>query len=203
MFVETSNKMEGVPFADCFTVDTKWRIKEQDSGGETKCHVRIWVKVNFTKSVTLVKGKIERNSIQGTVDYFKAYSRLFLSKFSGGKVEETGTRDVVASPTPGTQSASSSVLPIVLGIGFAFFFLLWFWYWWSAGTMYAYVTELEAKNQQLESLVEELQTEHLREKTAKWSLYLDELLTVTEKLRNEMEFVSDISQVAADHGVET
>ncbi len=31
MMYETSNRMEGIPFADSFTVESKWRITEEVS----------------------------------------------------------------------------------------------------------------------------------------------------------------------------
>ena len=73
--------MEGIPFAECYTVDTKWRITEADK----KCRIQIWVKVNFIRTVSLVKGKIERSSVQGVIDYFKNYAK-FLRQF----IQETG-----------------------------------------------------------------------------------------------------------------
>ena len=147
MLVETSNKMEGIPFADCFTVDTKWRVTEEGSN----CRIKVFVKVNFTKAVSIVKGKIERSSIQGTGDYFKALAASLKSKFTGddeGEKNKPGPQ----KPKPDGSSADKfdiSIIAIALGVGCILFFILWLWYWWSAGNWAVYVAQLESENLKL------------------------------------------------------
>jgi len=187
--VHTSNKMEGVPFADCFTVDTKWKITEEDE----KCRIQVLVKVNFTKSVSLVRGKIERNSVQGTVDYFKSLARFLRSKFRGAAgVAGDAEAEALDEPTAG-KSGLSPVLAITLGVGCALFFVLWLWYWWSAGSWAAYVVELETRNVELELLVEELlqarpaPPEELQETMKQWSNNIGEAMSLLEKVKTELD----------------
>lgn len=182
--------MEGVPFAECFTVDTKWRIKEADK----KCRIQIWVKVNFTRSVSLVKGKIERSSVQGTVDYFKNYAKLLRSKFSGVQETGEGASEPGNPNTVGTASPSSLpfILSIVFGVGLVIFFILWLWYWWSAGVWTSYVLELEGRNLELEKIIEEFQNRKplppldVQEKMVEWTAQMDNIIASVEKLRQEM-----------------
>ena len=194
--VETSNKMEGVPFADCFTVDTKWRITEQSD----ECRIQVWVKVNFTKSVSLVKGKIERNSVQGTQDYFKAYAEMLRARFSGGAEGDSSVPKASApSSSSGTASGRSDLSPILaitLGIGCALFFVLWLWYWWSAGSWATYVGELEARNLELEHLVSQLQNQpppppaDVQETIQGWHERLTTAGDILEKLKAEISSLS-------------
>jgi len=150
LLVETSNKMEGIPFADCFTVDTKWRVTEE---GGSSCRIKVFVKVNFTKAVSIVKGKIERSSIQGTVDYFKALAAAVKSKFTGDDDEDSTNPVGPQKPKAGAGSSADkfdiSIIAIALGVGCILFFILWLWYWWSAGNWAVYVAQLESENLKL------------------------------------------------------
>jgi len=163
LWVETSNRMVGVPFAENFTVDTKWRVVET---GENQCKFTSYVRVVFTKTVTLVKSKIEKSSIQGTTDYFKAYQAHLRSKFEGEATQQNGTDGNNVGVTNGEGRGGparndkinlSTILAIAFGLGCAFFFILWLWYWWSAGSWSVYVSELEARNLELEIQLEKQQ----------------------------------------------
>ena len=59
LLFETSNKMEGVPFSDSFTVDTKWRVAQEGD----KTRMKVWVRVDFKKSVSFIKGNLNFNLI--------------------------------------------------------------------------------------------------------------------------------------------
>lgn len=149
--METSNKMEGVPFADTFTVDTKWRMKEE---GKDSTRLTTWVAVNFRRN-PFVKGKIERSSISGTQDYFKSYGDHVWSKFSGSApgAPEKSSKETSAN-TDGL--ALSAILAIVFGTLFALCFILWIWGWWSSSALASYASALEAQTIELEAIVEQL-----------------------------------------------
>merc|ERR1719282_23698 len=191
LMVETSNRMEGVPFSDCFTVDTKWRITEQAD----MCRICVWTRVNFTKSISLMKGKIERNSIQGTVDYFKAYAAMLRTRFVGGAEQVEGapaSGAVVSNPQAGPRSDLSPILAITLGFGCALFFILWLWYWWSAGSWAVYVGELEARNLELEAMVSDLHSRgpaapaDMRGRLLEWEGQIDAAISILQGLKREM-----------------
>ena len=197
LMVETSNRMEGVPFSDCFTVDTKWRITEQAD----MCRIRVWTRVNFTKSISLMKGKIERNSIQGTVDYFKAYAAMLRTRFVGGAEQaEAPVNAVVNNQQAATRSDLSPILAITLGFGCALFFILWLWYWWSAGSWAVYVGELEARNLELESMVSDLQSRgpvapaDMRGRLQEWEGQIEAAINILHGLKREM--ASNLKQEA-------
>merc|ERR1712137_536135 len=184
LLVVTSNRMEGVPFAEGFTVDTKWIITEENE----KCRLQVWVKVNFTRNVSLVRGRIERNSIQGTVDYFKTYAKFLRSKFTGG--QQGGGGNASDKPVAVDSGAAKSsdkfvILSVVFGICFVFFFLLWLWYWWS-------MASLREENFQLKELGNELENRKppmpvdVQEKIAEWKIQVDALIVTAQKLSNEL-----------------
>ncbi|KAL3886103.1 hypothetical protein ACJMK2_026124 [Sinanodonta woodiana] len=57
----------GIPYADSFYVVNRYCLTRVS---KDKCRLRVTSEVRFKKTVLLVKGMIERNSIQGVLDFF-------------------------------------------------------------------------------------------------------------------------------------
>jgi len=112
LLYETTNIMAGVPFAESFTVESKWRFTEEDG----KSRIKSWVNVDFKKSIIGLQGKIERSSIEGTSAFLKNYTELLRSKFKGDSPESSNkSNETVAKTAPQSKGFGKiNILVLIL-----------------------------------------------------------------------------------------
>jgi len=133
----------------------------------------------------LVKGKIERNSIQGTVEYFKAYAKFLRSKFSKkGEVDDNEDDETTTIEPEAKSNNKLYIIAAVVGVCFVFFIFIW---------LYRLISHLEQENYELQELVNELQSNRappppldMQEKMREWVHQLDILVETANKLRDEI-----------------
>lgn len=116
IYFETSSSMQGIPFSDTFSVETRWRINGPEEGKNVSSTIKIWVDIDFKKdkmslTAKAAKSKIEKGAYDGTIEFYKNYFRILRKQLTGEEAEpssEGGTQSGQGGSSSSSISSSSS-----------------------------------------------------------------------------------------------
>jgi len=120
LLMDTTNTTAGVPFAEAFTVEAKFRVVAEQ---EKLLKLQIYVEMNWKKSINfLMKSAVEKGSINGASAMLKQWGDLAKQKLalSSGKIEEK------SSSTTKLETGKPEIKPRKIGPLFIRIFIaLW------------------------------------------------------------------------------
>jgi len=97
----TCMNMLNIPFKECFTVNTCWRVSPTSSG----CKVDIHLKVHFLKGC-LVGGIIRASTFRDTTSFYKAFTaNMIKAAAAGGPPPAAGAAGALAAQSAGSSRA--------------------------------------------------------------------------------------------------
>jgi len=87
---ETSSAMTGIPFSNSFTVESKWRISEEEPN---RCRMLGYGQVDFRRRIIGYSSKVKKLSIEGLTEYCSHMVGVVCSKITAATLPSvTATR---------------------------------------------------------------------------------------------------------------